>query len=534
MAVATAQKIFGAFFTSERVASYLVNWAIKNPQDEILDPSCGDGIFLNLAYEHLKSLGSRNPQVHGVDLDATSLAIAKDSNPQFKLIESDFFTISPESLGQFDAVVGNPPFIRYQTFSGSARLRALQSARLAGVLLPQLTSSWAPFLIHASEFVKPGGKLAMVVPAEIGHARYSREVLRYLAKTFLRIRLCVFREKLFPALSEDTYLLLAEGRGHKCSWFSVAAYESIEEAFLDKAVDRPIDQSLIETGKMRVSHYLLSPRALDLYRSLKESGNVLRFGETADIGIGYVTGANDYFHFSEHELKQIRVPKRFLLRAVASLASHHGVAVEDRDWMRWKDENKKVYLLRLGPISESRLPKRLRDYIDFGRKSGIADRFKCRVREPWFSVPHIRVADAFLTYMSGGGPRLVYNRGSFVAPNTLHLVKFLDSLKAGQVVSAWQSSLTRLSTEMEGHALGGGMLKLEPSEAENLIIALAPKQKWRELLGQVDTALRERCFEKARDLTDTLILRQMVGLSKNECSLLADSAAYLEKWRLHK
>jgi len=534
MAVATAQKIFGAFFTSERVATYLIRWSIKNPEARVLDPSCGDGVFLSLAKERLESLGKTDPKVFGVDLDPRNVEIAKGLSPHFDVTESDFFAIRPQSLGQFDAVVGNPPFIRYQTFSGSARIRALQSAQRAGVLLPQLTSSWAPFLIHASEFVKPGGKLAMVVPAELGHARYSREVLRYLAKSFRRIRICVFKQKLFPTLSEDTYLLLAEGRGDSCSWFSICPFETIDDAFHDRTVERPIDYSSIETGRLRISHYLLSTRALQLYQSLQESNHVLRFGEAADVGIGYVTGANDFFHLSEREITDLRVPKKFLLRAVVSLAAHRGVAVEDRDWLEWKRESKKVYLLRLGPIRESHLLKTLRDYIALGRKSGIANRFKCRVREPWYSVPHIRVADAFLTYMSGGGPRLVYNRGKFVAPNTLHLVRFLEPPKAGQVVSAWYSSLTRLSTEMEGHALGGGMLKLEPSEAENLITPIAPRDRWRKLLGSVDKTLRDGCSEEAREITDALVLRQGIGLSATECVLLAESASQLEKWRMHK
>jgi len=74
----------------------------------------------------------------------------------------------------FDAVVGNPPFIRYQRFSGAARRRALERCRDHGVKLPELCSSWAPFVVHSAAMVKPSGRLAMVVPMEIAHAAYAR------------------------------------------------------------------------------------------------------------------------------------------------------------------------------------------------------------------------------------------------------------------------------------------------------------------------------------------------------------------------
>ena len=47
----------------------------------------------------------------------------------------DFFDVDPERLPAFDAVVGNPPFIRYQSFSGAGRAKALARAREQGVAL---------------------------------------------------------------------------------------------------------------------------------------------------------------------------------------------------------------------------------------------------------------------------------------------------------------------------------------------------------------------------------------------------------------
>ena len=118
-----------------------------------------------------------------------------------------------ELLPPLDAVVGNPPFIRYQKFSGDVRAKALARALEQGVNLSGRSSAWAPFLVHSVSLLKPGGRLGMVVPAELGHATYARPVLRYLTQSFGSVTLLTFETPLFPRLSQDTLLVLAEGRG---------------------------------------------------------------------------------------------------------------------------------------------------------------------------------------------------------------------------------------------------------------------------------------------------------------------------------
>ena len=113
--------------------------------------------------------------------------------------------------------MGNPPFVRFHRFAGVARERALAAAQSAGVALSALSSAWAPFLVHATQFVRPGGRLAMVAPGELLHAAYALPVLRYLHRSFAQVILVTFQRKLFPDLSQDTVLVLASGRGHRPS-----------------------------------------------------------------------------------------------------------------------------------------------------------------------------------------------------------------------------------------------------------------------------------------------------------------------------
>jgi len=534
VATATFQKSFGAFYTAEPVARTIVRWAVRNRNDSVLDPSCGDGVFLSSAVRHLEGMGCGHPQIWGIDVSEGALRSVKASLPECRLLNTDFFSTKPGDIPLFDAIIGNPPFIRYQVFNGSCRSSALARAEEAGVHLPKLSSSWAPFLVHAVAFLKKDGRLGMVVPAELGHAQYARGVLTFLIRKFGRIQFCIFRKKLFPELSEDTGLLLCEKFESPCTWFSVAVLNDIQQVEERKYIEYPVDLDAIRNGRTRLGHYLLSPRVRQLYGQLAEQKQVVRLGGVADVGIGYVSGYNDYFHLSMAERRQWCLPASFLRPALVSLGDSDGMVVRRADWERLGREGKKVYLLTIPPDNEGRLPGSVLTYLKYGKELGVPKRFKCRVRERWYSVPHVRIADAFLSYMSGHTPRFVKNRYNLVAPNTLHLVRFDETKRADKFLAGWYSSLTRLSCELEGHALGGGMLKLEPSEAERVLIPLPRSREETRVVRELDRLMRRMAEEPAIDFVDRHVLRRGLGLSTTECALLRDAADEMHRWRMHK
>jgi hypothetical protein len=305
MATATVQKSLGAFYTDERVARIIVDWAVRNPSDCVLDPSCGQGVFLSAASERLRDMGNSTPEIWGIDIDVEAVRAAKAQSPASSLLKADFFSLKTGDLPFFDAVVGNPPFIRYQSFNGTTRASALARASEAGVDPAQLSSSWAPFLVHAAGFLKKGGRLGMVVPVELGHAQYARRVLHFLLRKFGRIQVRIFREKLFPGLSEDTALLLCEGFESPCSWLSVAILKNIEEGEGEKSIEHPVDIEAIRIGNVRLNHYLhgggnLLKRRTALHADRRRTHRLAQFrvrkkysslGRSLSLGQTFLTGS---------------------------------------------------------------------------------------------------------------------------------------------------------------------------------------------------------------------------------------------------
>src|SRR5690349_1402770 len=130
---AALRKERGAFFTPSEISSFLVDWAIRSPSESVLEPSCGEASFLLPAGVGLKQLGGqRRPsgRLHGVEVHDASAREAErllaDAGVAAEIRVADFFDVEPES--PFDVVVGNPPYIRYQNFSGDLRAKALRAA----------------------------------------------------------------------------------------------------------------------------------------------------------------------------------------------------------------------------------------------------------------------------------------------------------------------------------------------------------------------------------------------------------------------
>ena len=537
----------GAYYTDSVIACFIMRWVIAAGNDTVLDPSFGDGSFLEAATERVRQLGgdSRN-QVYGVEIDETAvqryLRRRPDDIDLQNLWNRNFFEVGLGDLPQVDAVVGNPPFVRYQRFTGRSREIALLRARHAGVRLSNLASSWAPFLVYAVQFIKPSGRLAMVAPVELTHAAYARPVLRYLHNSFKSIRIVTFAKPLFPALSEATLLILAEGRGQApetMTLHDLPGPVDLAELWLgEKALPEGIsvNASLIADGQERLLHYLLPQSIRELYAKLRNRQDVRPLGALADVGIGYVTGDNSFFHVDQSKVASFGIPDGFLRPAVRSGSHLSGLRFLGSDWEQLRDAGEANQLVSIP--AESALPRSLVEYLESGVQSGIPTHYKCRIRQPWYSVPHVYQADCFLTYMSGAQPKLVANEADAVAPNALHIVRLLDRprpLSALALSALWQTSLTALSCEMEGHALGGGMLKLEPSEAEKVAVA-SPSISVLALEGlaiELDKLVRNGDSETARERADEVILGCGLGLSRSDIHLLREGWRLLRDRRLH-
>jgi hypothetical protein len=318
--------------------------------------------------------------------------------------------------------------------------------------------------------------MAFVVPAEIGHAPYAAPLIEYLLCRFEEVHVVPIAERIFPQLSEDCWLLHADGFGGRSTEIHLSPLDRFEFMAKPPAVTRVVSASdWRNKWRQRLRPFLMSSPGREAYQRLAKDAASVRLGTIAKAGIGYVTGANEFFHLRPSEAEQRQIGSEFLLPSVRT-----GRALPDQTLTEglvdaWKRRDEPILLLRLP--REGDLPVAVRRYLgsDAGQRARMA--YKCRNRTPWYSVPDVKVPDYFLSYMSSSKPSLVQNLAQCSCTNSVHAVKLRRDSDSSWLRQAWRSPLTELSCEVEGHPLGGGMLKLEPGEAGNVVLckgALAP------------------------------------------------------------
>lgn len=451
-------KARGAFYTPPELTDFLARWAVRSPDDRVLEPSCGDGAFITALAARYGELGvgHLDKRFLGVEREPPEAIKARALAPMADVRTLDFFDLDPEVVVPVDVAIGNPPYIRYHGFTGDERTRALARSRAQGVELTKLASSWAHFVIHSAAFLKTDGRLALVLPAELLHADYSQPVRQFLLERFSSVVVIAFDRMVFRDAQVDAVLLLAsqdDARGLRV--IRVTDERSLLEldvaaSFGAKGEPRPIRwSSSVDAEAGAIYH-----DALRRYAPIP-------LGEIAQVDIGFVSGANGFFVLSDDEVKRWRLPRQILTPAIRRPSDVRGLEVR-QDEMRWLvDLTRNV---KQGPEVAA--------YLAHGESLGIADRYKCRVRKPWYAVPlPKRHPDAFLPYMSHLGPRLIVNPNGARSTNLLHGVALTEDAPPTRALAvAMASSLTLLSAEVEGRAYGGGVLKLETREAERLLV----------------------------------------------------------------
>lgn len=150
-----AVSAFNLFQTPVDLAARLV--ASLGPLGRALEPSAGLGRLLDAL-------------AHAGGTDTTAIEIAPQLCAQLyrqergvKLLQRDFLTVLPDEIGHFDTVVMNPPF----------HMRA--DVR---------------HILHALDFLKPGGRLAAICM----DTDHREKALRHMADTWEKLPPSTFKE----------------------------------------------------------------------------------------------------------------------------------------------------------------------------------------------------------------------------------------------------------------------------------------------------------------------------------------------------
>lgn len=244
--------------------------------------------------------------------------------------------------------------------------------------------------------------------------------------------------------------------------------------------------------------------AMALFRQIGHYG----LGDLAIIRIGVVTGANRFFALRSTECDRIGLPGNATVPFFSHMSMTPALAVtgiDVRDAIR-QDER----CLLLDP-PENIVNRALREYLSTFPDAEIRRNRTFQKRTLWYKPMEGDVPDAFLSYMNAQSARLVLNPAGLQSLNNIHRLYFRDhvtKLQRKLTALTLMSSIGQLAAELSGRVYGGGVLKLEPSDASRLPIpaygrsqASTVERAW----SEANQFMRRGAFEKAIVTADALI-----------------------------
>lgn len=473
IALESKKKLRGGFYTEQTIASFLVRWIKTISPKSILEPSCGNGAFL----EAIETQNLRSVKIISVcELDSEEAEKAqKRTHLPVEMVAGDFlqwYLLKGQFGCTYDAILGNPPFIRYQYLPTEQQNLAEKIFAMLHLRFTKHTNAWVPFVVASLNMLKPGGRLAMVIPSEIFHIPHAQSLRTFLGDQCSRILLLDPKELWFSDTLQGTVLLMAEKKTNPSEKSQgVAVLSDVDRATLTTDPEILFQEASYTNGgtiKGKWMPVFLSSKERKLLADCRDNPAISRFQDVADVDVGIVTGANKFFLVPDKTVKEYDLDE--WAHPMFGRSDHvDGLIFSRVDHEANKENGLPSNFLWFREFNSKNLPKNVERYLASGLEQKLQERFKCRTRKCWYEVPSVSVSPVAMLKRAHNFPRLVMNEAGAYTTDTAYRIR-PTGMRPDALVLGFVNSLTCLTAELEGRHYGGGVLELVPSEIERLLV----------------------------------------------------------------
>jgi len=555
---ADERKRLGQYYTHPKIAETIVRWALPDGREagrndpetlpRVLDPASGSGTFTVEAYNRLSSLSAASHQeildnlvsvdVNRFPLHLTALNLAsraiRERTDRINAYHTSFFTLDPATdppvstrlsggtddgggLGTFDAVVGNPPYIRQENlypdtehFRSSLRTYGPRNATPyydGDEALSTKSDAYIYFVTHATQFLREGGRLGYIVPTKWLMTDYGRSFQRFLFDHYRLEAVVGFGTRAFEAALVDTALLLLErcddaGKRADTTTKFVRLKQSMGVEGIIDVVTADVtvpdgDDMLVETrpnyrtvalaqrdvagvDSGKLGHFLTVPQ--DIIR-LVEHPDLVALDDLADVAYGNKTGANDFFFLDGDDLAEWPIDGRFLTPAIKSIRDTDSQVVTadttDRyllDVHAYVEDAAAASTFGDGSSPSERVKRALerdgydtlRAYVAHGEREGYHERSTCASRPVWFDLGDLLRPEILHPKFFDDRIVPMWNRDRLAPSNAVDGIYLDEGVDEELVLAVLNSTVHKVILECWGRAEGGGALQLMTYEMESL------------------------------------------------------------------
>lgn len=511
---ASQEKLRGAYYTPPRVADFILRWGLSGfsyPVD-ILEPSCGDGVFIDCLYRGQYSFKS----LTGVEVEPDEAAKARDIKlKNSRILTEDFHSFCLNADSQYDLIVGNPPFIRYQYYKEEQQKLANKIFSSIALRRSKLTNAWVTFVVGCTTLLRENARMAFVLPSELLMVKYASQLRKLLASVFNKITIVSFQNLVFEEIQQEVVLLLCEKNGTSKHQIEHIEVKDEDELLSLSPAKLSCPTKEIDFCSDKWTYYFLEKRELDFLKKLKSKMPII--ANYADVEVGITTGSNKYFTVPQKIVKLFEL-EEFAKPMVGRSVQVNSLCLTPEDWLANVEAGANANLLVFKPgIRETGNPG-VRAYILNGESEGVNKGYKTSIRDDWYVIPSIKLSDALFLRRNNLYPKFVLNEAHAYTTDTMHRVYIHSGINKRAFVASYYNSVSFVFAELLGRNFGGGCLELMPSEVEGIYL---PYRECNEtLFDTIDTMLRQKVeTSEILNYTDPIILGKGMGLSDEEIAL---------------
>lgn len=532
----TKQKLRGAYYTPTKLAQYIVK-LVKNDYtgDAILEPSCGDGVFIDAIVAECDLYKITNLTAIEIEKEeAVNLQKRYKDSDNIKILNKDFFDFYEKNNHErFGFIVGNPPYIRYQYLENKQRELMSEIIKEHGMKPNKLINTWVAFTVASVHLLTEQGTIAFVIPAEILQVAYAEELRIFLSKTLEKITIITFEHLVFDDIEQEVVIFIGK-KGDGSKGIRIIQRQDLSD-LLDKNIDE-VYQPMQDVHEKWIK-YFTSTSENKLVSEIKSDNRFCKLSDVALINVGITTGNNKYFSVTKDTVKRFGLAN-ICLPLIGRSSHANSIFFEEKDWKENIESNKAAYLIDFPDIPLSEYDEGHREYIKKGEDNKDNEGYKCRIRERWYRIPSIWIPDAFFLRRNHIYPKFVINRCNAVSTDTMHRLKFNKDIDGNRVVLSYYNSISFAFTELCGRSYGGGVLEILPGEVGEIMIPKLdhiPNDIIDKILLEIDRIIRkDDDIEKVLDLVDKTILEKYLNISSKTCIAARKIWKKLQKRRLSR
>lgn len=491
------RKRFAQFFTPEPIAQLMIDWVCQLSPKTLLDPSVGPGVFLRLA-----SQTHPMTQMVGMDVDPLAFAAAKAvlAGNDIKLIEHDFLTWTENF--QFDAIVANPPYLRHHDVNYSFDIFS-DIGRKNSIILSKLSNVYILFVIEICRRLNAGGRAAILIPGEWTNSNFGMALKTYLLSRGYLSKLVYFSnlsDQFKDALTTAAILLIEKPKIDQAESDHFDSYfveKTVPIQVLSKSIFNESSECIGITHRRFLSSDLVGLEKWD--KVLRDGMAVQREGfiplsSLAKSRRGIATGANDFFHLPDSEIKQLSLRSLNLKPCIGRAEHVAGLKFTTSDFQNLRANNSKAWLLSFSTAPDQQEQR----YIQTGFEKRFHERFLLASRRPWYSMEQRTPSPIWAAVFGRVSLRFIYNEAGVSNLTTFHCLypERDDPVFCKALVACLNSTLLQSMAEHQRRVYGGGLMKFEPKDLLSIQVPMLNQanqsliQELADMLDSMDCAIR--------------------------------------------